>query len=152
MRRLEESSAWAAARDAALDLTGHGAFATLDELVERVMAQGFSPATAHGAVKAHARDASGVLFRVQPGLYRRRRDGEVPSVGRGNARDHVLEALRELRATAEMPVSRRQVELHLAAKGFRYSERAVNMGLTQLVRDPATDVSMPHRSSYALSC
>jgi hypothetical protein len=60
----------------------------------------------------------------------------------------VLEALQDLCESDGAPVTRRQVEDYLASRGLRYSERAVNDGLTQLVRDASSPVTMRRPGQY----
>jgi hypothetical protein len=135
-------------RDAALDLAGGGKPLPREALMARAVGSGFAEETVKKALSAHTRHPEGVLSRVHVGLYRLRDGlGVAPTARAG---DWVLEALLALGASPENPVSRRQVEGQLAEMGLRYSERAVNKGLTQLVRDSGSGVDMPRRGRYVM--
>jgi hypothetical protein len=103
------------------------------------------------AVDEHAQRADGVLTRPHVGLFRLRQPTDRPGEGTRVARDWVLDALGALADRVGRPVTRREVERELAAMGVRYSERAVNKGLTDLVRDPSTGVTMTVNQRYRLA-
>ena len=93
---------------------------------------------------------AGLLTRVQVGVFRLRVPGEQLTEGRRVARDWVLDALVALHEAGLAPVTRREVEAELATGGVRCSERAVNKGLTDLVRDPTSGVAMTVDQRYRL--
>lgn len=103
------------------------------------------------AINDHARDADGVLTRLHVGLFRLRRPTDQTSGGKRVARDWVLVALHVLVERVGRSVTRSEVERELATMGLRYSQRAVNKGLTDLVRDPRTAVTMTVGQRYRLT-
>jgi hypothetical protein len=109
---------------------------TRRELIERVALLGgeYTEHTLQAVIHEEAVTRDGQLVRLHVGVFRLRRAGEQPAARRRVARDWVFEALVRLHRAGHLRVTRREVEAELAAAGLRYSERAVNKGLTDLVR------------------
>ncbi len=122
------------------------------ELIDHVAASGgsYTGVTLRDVIQNEASHPAGLLTRVQVGVFRLRVPGEQLTEGRRVARDWVLDALVALHEAGLAPVTRREVEAELATRGLRYSERAVNKGLTDLVRDPTSGVAMTVDQRYRL--
>ena len=152
-RSRTQPGAWEFVRAAAVELAGTSGDGLVShgELLDRAATLGpaYSRSTLKQVVDEHSRDVNGALARVRAGLFSLRTEEEVPARTR-TSRSWVLEALVALCGQSDAWATRRQVEAYLASRGLRYSERAVSSGLTRLVRDADSPVTMPRPGQYTV--